>query len=143
MMGAYLDAYCTLPHLADPSYDFQKNWEFITGCLLLRCFSYGTDTMSFYNGSIPVSDYWSGYVAQAQLISTPRLALLVLFNIPVLAIFLNVIWQLVRILMCQSHLTPGTSDSWHSYLLVTVLRLQLYSTGFLLLVQPSHTATTL
>jgi len=136
-----MGAYPCLPHLAVPSYDFQKSGSsYVTGCLLLL---YGRDTMSFYNGSIPVSDYWSGYVAQAQLISTPRLALLVLFNIPVLAIFLNVIWQLVRILMCQSHLTPDTSDSWHSYLLVTVLRLQLYSTGFLSLVQPSHTATTL
>jgi sterol 14-demethylase len=52
--------------------------------------------MSYYNGSLPVSDYWSGYAAQAQLPSTPRLALLALLNIPVFAILLNVIWQLVR-----------------------------------------------
>jgi sterol 14-demethylase len=52
--------------------------------------------MSHYNGSLPVSDYWSGYVVQAQLPSTPRLALLVLLNIPIFAILLNVLWQLVR-----------------------------------------------
>jgi sterol 14-demethylase len=58
--------------------------------------------MSSYNGSSPVSefwspvsDYWSGYVTQAQLPSTPRLALLALFNIPILAILLNVVWQLI------------------------------------------------
>jgi len=65
--------------------------------------------MSYYNGSLPVSDYWSGYVAQAQLPSTPRLALLALLNIPIFAILLNVIWQLVCntsiILAGQFHLT--------------------------------------
>lgn len=52
--------------------------------------------MSSYNSSLPSSDHWSGYVAQAQFPLTPRLALFALFNIPILAIFLNVIWQLVR-----------------------------------------------
>jgi sterol 14alpha-demethylase len=52
--------------------------------------------MAYYNASLPDSEYWSGYVSQAQLLSTPRLVLLALINIPVFAIILNVVWQLVR-----------------------------------------------
>jgi len=49
--------------------------------------------------SIPiVPDAWAGYLAQAKDLPTSRLALLALVNIPVLAIVLNVLWQLVRVL---------------------------------------------
>lgn len=53
------------------------------------------------NGTIPLSDVWSGYLAhaQAQLGGlNPRLVLLLLVNVPVLAIVLNVLRQLVRLL---------------------------------------------
>lgn len=54
--------------------------------------------MSYYNGSLPGSEYWAGYVAQAEMPSTPRLALLAMVNIPVIAIVFNILWQLVRAL---------------------------------------------
>ncbi|KAF8907290.1 lanosterol 14-alpha-demethylase [Gymnopilus junonius] len=53
--------------------------------------------MSFVNGSLPVSDVWAGYLAHAQasLPDNTRLIILLLINIPVIAIILNVIRQLV------------------------------------------------
>ncbi|EEB97699.1 hypothetical protein MPER_02932, partial [Moniliophthora perniciosa FA553] len=49
------------------------------------------------NGStIPiVKDLWSGYVAQAQELSTTRLLLLAAINLPVIAIVLNVLRQVL------------------------------------------------
>ena len=56
--------------------------------------------MALYNDSLPLSDYWSGFLAQAQQFTpTPRLALLVLLNVPVFAVVLNIFWQLVCILL--------------------------------------------
>jgi len=54
--------------------------------------------MSFSNGTVPLSDAWSGYLADAQshLQNNSRLILAVLVNIPIIAILLNVIRQLVR-----------------------------------------------
>jgi sterol 14-demethylase len=57
--------------------------------------------MSFHphiNGSIPLSDSWSGYLNQAQshILSNSRIPLLVLIIAPVIAILLNALWQLVR-----------------------------------------------
>jgi sterol 14alpha-demethylase len=50
------------------------------------------------NGSIPiVKDLWSGYLAQAQELPTTRLLLLAAINLPLLAIVLNVLRQVVRI----------------------------------------------
>jgi hypothetical protein len=94
--------------------------------------------MSYYNGSLPVSDYWSGYVAQSQLPSTPRLALLALVNIPIFAIVLNVIWQLVR----DTIILAGPSDLLYRSHLVTALHPQLSSTGFLSLDRLLRMATT-
>ena len=52
---------------------------------------------SFVNGSLPVSDAWAGYLAHAQanLPDKTRLIILLLVNIPVIAVILNVIRQLV------------------------------------------------
>ncbi|KAF5342001.1 hypothetical protein D9611_001447 [Ephemerocybe angulata] len=50
------------------------------------------------NGSLPLSDAWSGYLADAQAQITglnARAVILLLVNIPVLAIFLNVVGQLI------------------------------------------------
>lgn len=49
------------------------------------------------NGSIPISDAWAGYLAQAQehLPSNSRLALIFFVNIPVIAILVNALWQVV------------------------------------------------
>ncbi|KAA1467603.1 cytochrome P450 [Dentipellis sp. KUC8613] len=53
--------------------------------------------MAFNVTAIPSSDAWSGYLAEAHkhLPTTPRLILLALVNIPVLAIVLNVLRQLI------------------------------------------------
>lgn len=51
--------------------------------------------MSSYYNSTTSSDIWSGYISQAQFSPTPRMALLALVNIPLIAIALNVLWQLV------------------------------------------------
>lgn len=50
------------------------------------------------NGTVPLSDAWSGYLAnaQAQLVATnTRAILLLLVNIPILAVVVNVMRQLV------------------------------------------------
>jgi sterol 14-demethylase len=50
------------------------------------------------NGTTPILDTWSGYVAYAQAQLTPqntRLALLSMVTIPVLAVVLNVLSQVV------------------------------------------------
>ncbi|KZP22784.1 cytochrome P450 [Athelia psychrophila] len=51
---------------------------------------------SYYNGSIS-SEIWSGYISQAQFSPTPRMALLAMVNIPIIAIILNVLWQLLPV----------------------------------------------
>ncbi|KAF7979167.1 hypothetical protein HWV62_43431 [Athelia sp. TMB] len=51
---------------------------------------------SYANGSIS-SEMWSSYVSQAQFSPTPRMALLALVNLPILAIVLNVLWQLLPV----------------------------------------------
>lgn len=51
------------------------------------------------NGTIPLSDAWSGYLAHAQAQLSPlntKLVLLFFVNVPILAIVLNVLRQLVR-----------------------------------------------
>ena len=51
-----------------------------------------------WNTSLPLSDAWSGYLAEAQAQITTlntRAVLLLLVNIPVLAIAVNVLRQLV------------------------------------------------
>jgi sterol 14-demethylase len=50
------------------------------------------------NGTLPFSDAWSDYLAQAQAyfpVSNLRLALVLLINTPVIVILLNVLQQLV------------------------------------------------
>ena len=55
--------------------------------------------MAFYNGSLPLSDAWPGYLGQAQQFTlTPRVILLALLNIPVFAVVFNILWQLVGVL---------------------------------------------
>ncbi|KAF9448648.1 lanosterol 14-alpha-demethylase [Macrolepiota fuliginosa MF-IS2] len=54
--------------------------------------------MTFTNGTIPFSDAWSGYLAHAQAQIGPvntRLLLLLLVNVPILAILLNVVRQVL------------------------------------------------
>ncbi|KAF9525625.1 lanosterol 14-alpha-demethylase [Crepidotus variabilis] len=55
--------------------------------------------MSFaqFNGTLPATDAWSGYLAQAQdhIQNNQRLALLLLINSPIIAILLNAIRQLI------------------------------------------------
>ncbi|KAF8273285.1 cytochrome P450 [Lactarius quietus] len=53
---------------------------------------------SFNSTGLPAHDAWSGYLAEAQRYlpdSTPRLALLAFINIPIIAIVLNVLRQLI------------------------------------------------
>lgn len=54
--------------------------------------------------ALPV-DGWAGYAAEAQKFfpSSTRLALLCLINVPVLAVILNVLKQLVRAQLLRSH----------------------------------------
>ncbi|KAJ7593343.1 lanosterol 14-alpha-demethylase [Mycena floridula] len=47
----------------------------------------------FNTTSLPMAEYWSGYVAEVQQYPTSRLILLACINIPVLAVVLNVISQ--------------------------------------------------
>lgn len=53
------------------------------------------------NSTIPLTmpDAWSGYLAQAQEMASTRGILLELINVPVLAVVVNVLWQLVRLLL--------------------------------------------
>ena len=51
------------------------------------------------NGSMPLSDHWSGYLAHAQANLPPlnsRFALIAILNIPLIVIILNALAQLVR-----------------------------------------------
>lgn len=61
--------------------------------------SHPLPAMSVVNGSLPISDAWAGYLAHAQanLPDKTRLIILLLINIPVIAIILNVIRQLVSV----------------------------------------------
>jgi len=54
-------------------------------------------TFSSLNGTVPVTDAWSGYLAHAQdhLRHNSRLALILLINAPVIVVLLNVLRQLV------------------------------------------------
>ena len=54
--------------------------------------------MSYFNGTLPSSDVWSGYLthAQTQFSEHSRLILILLINAPVIAIILNVLGQLVN-----------------------------------------------
>lgn len=61
------------------------------------------------NGSMPLSDHWSGYLAHAQAILPPlnsRFALIALLNVPLIVIILNALAQLVRTtIFCLSMLS--------------------------------------
>ncbi|KAK7018542.1 lanosterol 14-alpha-demethylase [Favolaschia claudopus] len=48
---------------------------------------------SAFNASSPLSDVWSGYLAQAQQVPSSRWMILALVNTPILAVFFNVLWQ--------------------------------------------------
>ena len=54
--------------------------------------------MSYYNGTLPSSDQWSGYLTnvQAQFSEHSRLILILLINAPVIAVILNILGQLVN-----------------------------------------------
>lgn len=59
---------------------------------------------SIMNGTIPLSDAWSGYIAQAQThlgTLNARVVLLFFINVPILAIVLNVLRQLVRMFLLE------------------------------------------
>ncbi len=67
-----------------------------------RSFSVTASTMGFgFNSTVlPAHDAWSGYLAEVHQYlpdSTPRVVLLAFINIPVIAIVLNVLRQLVRL----------------------------------------------
>ncbi|KAF9071065.1 cytochrome P450 [Rhodocollybia butyracea] len=51
--------------------------------------------MNATGGVLPIPDAWSGYLAQAQEMATTRVILFALVNIPLLAIVLNVLRQLI------------------------------------------------
>jgi hypothetical protein len=55
-------------------------------------------TMSYYNGTLLSSDEWSGYLThvQSQFSEHSRLILILLINVPVIAIILNILEQLVN-----------------------------------------------
>lgn len=73
----------------------------------LAHFSLVPPTMSaIVNGTVPFSDAWSGYLAQAQT-HPLRALLLVLVNVPFLVIVLNVLQQLVRICLLFSRVDLG------------------------------------
>ncbi|KAF5392447.1 hypothetical protein D9757_002105 [Collybiopsis confluens] len=46
-------------------------------------------------GSIPVPDAWAGYLSQVQEIASTRVILIAFINIPLVAIVLNILWQLL------------------------------------------------
>jgi sterol 14-demethylase len=48
------------------------------------------------NASLPFPDVWSTYLSDAQAYFPTRIPFLLLVNIPLIAIILNVLWQLVR-----------------------------------------------
>lgn len=59
---------------------------------------------------LPAHGDWSGYLAEAHKYlpdSTPRLALLAFINIPIIAIVLNVLRQLVRLRLSFSGVFPS------------------------------------
>ncbi|KAF7312456.1 Lanosterol 14-alpha-demethylase [Mycena indigotica] len=49
--------------------------------------------MSFANSTNPLSDTWSGYLAQAQELPRERWLLLAFINAPILAVLFNALWQ--------------------------------------------------
>lgn len=54
--------------------------------------------MEFNATAVPSSDAWSGYLAEAQKHLSSRMIILALINIPVMAVVLNVLKQLVRMI---------------------------------------------
>ena len=54
--------------------------------------------MSYHNVTLPSSDEWSGYLthAQTQFSEHSRLILILLINVPVIAIIFNILGQLVN-----------------------------------------------
>lgn len=96
--------------------------------------------MSVYNGSLPLSDDWSGYLAQAQQFTpTPRLALLALLNVPIFAVVLNILWQFVCVFY---GISSDAANSMDRCLRVTVLCRLSSSIGSPSSVRPYRTATT-
>lgn len=83
------------------------------------------------NGSMPLSDHWSGYLAHAQANLPPlnsRFALIAILNIPLLVIILNALAQLVRttvFLPLNALIKNGSLDSSQS--IRTTCRLPLAS----------------
>lgn len=100
--------------------------------------------MSYFNGTLPSSNVWSGYLthAQTQLSEHSRLILILVINAPVIAIILNIVGQLVNTFLYTNvmyWLIPLTPSRSYRKERQTLL---LFSIGFLLLVQRFNMVTT-
>lgn len=84
----------------------------------------------FYNVSATLKDNWPEYLANAQIPSS-RYILLALINIPVLAVVLNVLRQLVRLISLLLHqlsfilfaAAPGYFQASRCFPLASIYRL--------------------
>lgn len=91
--------------------------------------------------AVPPIDGWAGYVAEAQKYLPPpsRLALLCLINVPILAVVLNVLRQLVSLALgrgiCRGRVKAYSTIYVCRSCPATSRCLPKFSTGFLLLVQ--------
>ena len=76
--------------------------------------------MSYHNGTLPSSDEWSGYLThvQTQFSEHSRLIIILLINVPVIAIILNILGQLVN-------------NLFHRFLKIYVLTSTSYSFKFI------------